>query len=394
MGRARILAVDDEPGMLRSVERVLAPHYDVHAVRLPSQALEIMAAEAERPGEAGESRRLDPFDLALLDIRMPEMDGFELMSRLLAIQPGLDVILMTGSTDERDARLVRAVRERAFFFLTKPFDREVLLTLVERCLEVRRLNTENRAHVERLERELAAARVFQQSLLPPRHATCGNLEIALHDEPCGEMCGDFCDYVLRPDQPSAVLLTDVSGHGAPAAMLTGMIKQVFRAAAPEDYAPNRVLERIVEASRHFPHDKHLTGIGVRIDPQIRALEFVNAGHPPALLLRADGSMVRLESSAPMIHAAISLWESELEVETFGPGDVLLLYTDGITEARNALDELFGADRLESVAQRLAPEARIAGGPSKFLRSLRRELAEFVAGRPLEDDLTLVALRRG
>src|SRR2546428_445165 len=100
MPKARILVVDDESGMLRSIERVLSPIYDVRTARLPSLALDSLAATS--------------FDLALLDIRMPEMDGFELMHRLTALEPRLDVILMTGSTDERDARLVRAIREKAF----------------------------------------------------------------------------------------------------------------------------------------------------------------------------------------------------------------------------------------------------------------------------------------
>src|SRR6185436_18270623 len=159
MSRPRILVVDDEPGMLRTIERILSTRYDV---------------------------------------RMPEMDGFALMARLGERQPDLDVIMMTGSTDERDARLIRAIREKAFFFLTKPFDREVLLTLVQRCLEARRLSRENRAHVSRLESELQAAQVFQRSLLPDRTATLDGFEVSFLYEPCVELGGDFCDYVLRP----------------------------------------------------------------------------------------------------------------------------------------------------------------------------------------------------
>ena len=104
MPRPRILVVDDEPGMLRTIERILSTRYDVRAVRLPSAALD--AAD------------LGTFDVAILDVRMPEMDGFALMAKLGERQPDLDVIVMTGSTDERDARLIRAIRERAFFFLT------------------------------------------------------------------------------------------------------------------------------------------------------------------------------------------------------------------------------------------------------------------------------------
>src|SRR3974377_2216290 len=122
---ARILVVDDDSGVLRSVERVLSHDYQVACTRSPEEA-------------ALFAKQFEP-DLAILDIRMPEMDGFELMSRLKESRRDLDIILMTGSIHEPDAQLVRAIREKAFYFLQKPFDREVLLTLVARCLELRRL---------------------------------------------------------------------------------------------------------------------------------------------------------------------------------------------------------------------------------------------------------------
>src|SRR5438093_7831696 len=145
--------------MLRSIERVLGHDYRVTATRIPREALEL-------------AKTLSP-DLAILDLQMPDMDGFELMEKLEAADPELDIILMTGSIHELDAKLVRAIRKEAFYFLQKPFDREVLLTLVERCLELNRLDSENRKHVSRMEKELAEARAFQQSLLPPEAGRIG-----------------------------------------------------------------------------------------------------------------------------------------------------------------------------------------------------------------------------
>src|SRR5260370_4838864 len=116
-------------------------------------------------------------DLAILDIQMPDMDGFELMEKLQAIDPGLDIILMTGSIHELDAKLIRAIRKEAFYFLQKPFDREVLLTLVERCLELKGLDRENRKHLQRMEKELAEARALQQSLLPEPQAKVGGISV-------------------------------------------------------------------------------------------------------------------------------------------------------------------------------------------------------------------------
>src|SRR5205085_4758189 len=207
-------------------------------------------------------------------------------------------------TDERDARLIRAIRERAFFFLTKPFDREVLLTLVQRCLEARRLSRENRAHLSRLESELRAAQVFQRSLLPDRTASLNGFEIAFLYEPCDELGGDFCDYVLRDRSPGAILVSDVSGHGASSAMITGMVKQAFHAAIKEDFAPTAVLERIADASRLFTDGKSVTAAAVRFRPESAEIEYASGGHPPALLLRHDGPIVPLDSSGPMIHPAL------------------------------------------------------------------------------------------
>src|SRR5581483_1850830 len=124
MSSWRIIVVDDEAGMLRSVERVLGRDYQVASALSSCEAVQL--AETFKP------------DLAILDIQMPEMDGFQLMEELQTLDPYLDVIFMTGSIHELDAKLVRAIQKDAFYFLQKPFDRGVLLSLVERCLELKR----------------------------------------------------------------------------------------------------------------------------------------------------------------------------------------------------------------------------------------------------------------
>src|SRR5207245_7453762 len=117
MKPARILVVDDEPGMLRAVERVLSDDHHVIGTRLSRDALSV--ADEFHP------------ELAILDIRMPDLDGFELMAQLKGRFPALDVILMTCSVDDLDGKLVRAIRSPACNFIQKPFDRAVLGTHVD-----------------------------------------------------------------------------------------------------------------------------------------------------------------------------------------------------------------------------------------------------------------------
>ena len=129
---------------------------------------------------------------------MPDLDGFDLMAQLKARFPALDVILMTGSVDDLDEKLVRAIRSAAFYFIQKPFDREVLRTLVERCVELRRRREDHRQNLKRLETELAEARAFQQSLLPEREAIVNRVAVSCRYTPCSALGGDLYDYAAAP----------------------------------------------------------------------------------------------------------------------------------------------------------------------------------------------------
>ncbi|MCI0588145.1 MAG: SpoIIE family protein phosphatase [Planctomycetes bacterium] len=368
MNPARILVVDDEPGMLRSVERVLAPHHRVATARTAQEAFD--AAEGLEP------------DLALLDVRMPQVDGFELASRLRARHAGLDVIFMTGIVHELDAHLIRAIREKAFFFVQKPFDREVLLTLVERCLELRRLAAENREHLRRLETELEEARAFQQSLLPPESARLEGITVEARYRPCTELGGDFFDFGAAGPGRATVLVADVSGHGASAAMLVGIVKAAFHDAHAEGYEPLSVVRRISSGMRTFDAGRFVTAFCGRIDRQEGTLAYVNAGHPPGLLWRTGGAGVDLERTGPMISPAHLDAEWEVRTLPFPRGGHLLLYTDGITETRS--DEgFFGEERLLALAA-----GGLRGGA--LLDGILEAARRFAAGRPVSDDQTLLA----
>ena len=211
----RILIVDDEPPMLRTVERILSGDHEVLGVPSPETA--IVLAPDFKP------------HVAVIDVRMPGMDGFALMNMLKQLDQDIHVILMTGSAYDIDDQLIRAIREKAFYYITKPFDREVLRTLVQRCLELRNLEDENRRHVRHLEGQLSEARAFQMTMLPPPKARLAGFDIHAAYFPCEAIGGDLYDYASAAEDSVAVVIADVAGHGASAAMLTGIVKSAFHA---------------------------------------------------------------------------------------------------------------------------------------------------------------------
>jgi phosphoserine phosphatase RsbU/P len=312
------------------------------------------------------------------------------MGELKVADPELDVILMTGSVTDTDQRLSRAIREKAFFFLQKPFPRDVLLALVGRCLELRRLAAEKRAHAARMERELAAARSFQESLLPARRGSAGPLTLASLYEPSREIGGDFFDWEPIAGPGLALLVADVAGKGAAAAMMTGMVKQSWRSAAGESFSPAVALQRVFSATRLFPDQRHLTAFSGRFDAGAGTLEYIiSAGHPPAFLLRRDGEVEALGASADILHPAFPTWHFQQLVTSFESGDRLLVYTDGLLESSRVSDgELFGYERLEAALQR-APR----GLPQVTLDSIREQLRLFQEGRPADDDLVMLVVAR-
>ena len=367
MKSARILVVDDEPGMLRAVDRVLSKDHHVVGTRLSREALSI----------AGDFHP----ELAIVDIRMPDLDGFELMAQLKARFSGIDVILMTGSVDDLDDKLVRAIRSPAFYFIQKPFDREVLRTLVDRCLELRWRREEHRLNLKRLETEMAEARAFQQSLLPDRETVVNGVAVCCRYTPSSALGGDLYDYAASTGR-TALLIADVSGHGVSAAMLTGIVKSAFHASHVDGFEPAAVVQRVSMGLAAFSPDRFVTMVAALISPEERQLRYVNAGHPPVALWGRTREPRWLHSTGPLVSPALmeSTWESP--VVPIHEGDHLLLYTDGISDA---LADDNG--KSEKGFTRIIDSESEGGAP--LLDTILADVHRRLAGRPQPDDLTLL-----
>jgi phosphoserine phosphatase RsbU/P len=371
MKAARILIVDDEPGMLRAVERVLSEDHHVVATRSSRDALSIAA-------------ELLP-DLAIVDIRMPDLDGFELMAQLKARFPDLEVILMTGSVDDLDEKLVRAIRSPAFYFIQKPFDRDVLKTLVERCVELRWRREEHRRQLTRLETEMDEARAFQQSLLPDREAILNRLAISCRYAPCSDLGGDLCDYAAADSGRTALLIADVSGHGVSAAMLTGIVKSAFHASHVDGFDPLAVVERVWAGLAAFSADRFVTLVAALIAPDDRQLRYVNAGHPSIAMWGRTRKPVWMESTGPFVSPILSAPKWEAPVVAIEEGDQLLLYTDGVSDVLADADGCAEARFTDTIE-------RTSEGGASLLDAILADVRHDLSGQPQADDFTLLTAK--
>ncbi len=374
MQDASILVVDDDPGMLRAVSRILSRRH--HRV-----------VEAGGGAAGLEAASVEPFDLAILDIRMPDMNGFELMRALKKDQPGLDVIIMTGNAEDPDENLLRAIDEGAYYFIQKPFDRRVMLALVSRCLELRRLREERERFLDRVGRELEEARQFQLSLLPPPEYAARGLAIAARYQASNELAGDIYDYAETRGGGVSLLIADVAGHGTSAAMVTGVVKAGFRASHVDDFEPCKVVDRIREGIRDFDPGRFVTLCCIRVHPDRDEIEYVNAGHPEAVVFDRGGGVRLLDSTGPILSSALVDFPCEQLTAGFATGESLLLYTDGVTEARGA-GVMFGRDRLLEAFQRSGPDGGVR--LDAVLDAVRR----YAGASARDDDVTLLTLARG
>lgn len=366
-----ILVVEDEPGMRRGLRRVLMPPY---LVRETASIEEALAAVNE-----------SQFDLALVDVRLPDGDGYQLMQAMKQKQPDLDVILMTGSTSEPDEKLYRSLVEGAYYFFFKPIDRQVLLALVDRCLRLRRAQQENIGHIKRLSADLAQAALFQKSLLPEGPLINAHWHIEGRLRSCDAVSGDtFAYFPLK--EGVAVALGDVSGHGVRSAMFTGMLIFALRSALRVDPCPRELLRLLRQETDFFEPPNFATMVyGWLTDDG--ACNYFNAGHPDIFWQHEDEVRL-LPSTAPLLMNTPFSVPDEIASISLAPGDRLVICSDGLLEARYEKGAQFGKERMQGAIRSASllpiPEA---------IGAVLACMDEHCRHRPQVDDITLLIIER-
>lgn len=409
MTKLRVLVVDDEEGILKTMERYFQQRGD-----------ECRTARNGR--EALQLAQDNIFDLTLSDISMPGMDGVELVKRLKEIQPQTVCILMSGLGTRRD--IIMALQIGVFDFVDKPIpELETFTMIIDRAAERSRLVRERDALLENLKQQntklefslyqlheafgqlrqqeailqsdLVKAQRAQRQFLPAAFPRFEGLDVFGYYAPCELLGGDFFGYIPLKDGRVALYLADVAGHGVSAAMFTITLHELIRAnvrgrsnEALFD-APERVLALMNDALVVEKFDSSIlaTMVFAVFEPGTGRVRVASAGHAPPLVVTADGQCTPVPVSGPVLGAKLTEPFRQAEV-TLGPGDFMLLYSDGVTEARNAGGGDFTSDRL---CQTLAPlRERPAADIGRALEdAVRRHLDGLVPN----DDMTFVVASR-
>jgi sigma-B regulation protein RsbU (phosphoserine phosphatase) len=362
-----ILVVDDSATNLQVLVRTLdGSGHRILAARDGATALEI-------------ARRARP-DLVLLDVMMPGMDGFEVCRALKASDVTREsaVIFLSARADVSDK--VSGLELGAVDYITKPIQGEEVLARVATHLSRQHLERAVRHSRDRLDKELASAARMQRLLLPHVMPTHPKVSFAASYETSRHAGGDYYDVLPLDANRFGIVVADVSGHGAPAAIVMAMIRAVLHTYPGVADDPPQVLHYI---NRHFRFlwetSMYATAAYAVCDASRRTLRVSSAGHPLPLLVRDEHvAPIRIDTVMCL------LWNELVDVpcaeEQLQPGDRIVFYTDGITDRQRVSGEMYDLPRLVSA---LARHAALA--PTEIVRHIRTDLDTFAEGIEADDD---------
>jgi sigma-B regulation protein RsbU (phosphoserine phosphatase) len=373
-----ILIVDDTPANLRLLSQMLAEQgYQVRPV--PDGQLALAATRAEPP------------DLILLDVRMPEMNGYEVCENLKADAKTRDIPIIFISALDATQDKVQAFTVGGVDYITKPFQVEEVLARVETHLALRKLQKQLQDANKRFEEELALAGQIQASFLPDDLPQVPGWQLTAMLKPARETSGDFYDLIPLSNGRLAIVIADVADKGAGAALYMALSWTLIRTYAAEyPTQPELVLgaanRRIMMDTRTSMFVTVFYGI---LDPVVGTFMYSNAGHAPPYLLSAQsgGAIQTLRRTGlPLGILEEVTWEQR--TVQIASGDALVLYSDGVTDAEDGKGMFFGHDRLLEILG--ANRGRSA---LDVQDALMAEVHRFVGDAPQFDDLTLMVVVR-
>jgi sigma-B regulation protein RsbU (phosphoserine phosphatase) len=355
-------------------------------------------AQAENGRQALEMLKGQSFDLVLLDIIMPEMNGYQVLEHMKQDDALREIpVVVISAVDQLDS-VVQCIEMGAEDYLPKSFDPVLLRARIGACLEKKRLRDEARALLHRLEGELEEARQLQLSMVPsefPLSSPDRPVSIHAFMEPAREVGGDLYDFFYLGHDTLCFLIGDVSDKGAAAGMFMARTCSLVRVLAKQWHAvtgdvptPDQILNELnTELCDNNPQLTFVTVFLALLNVATGELSIASAGHSPPYLLRDGGpaELGPLARGRPLGVRRDSTYESEsIHLDQ---GDGLFLYTDGITDAVNASGELYSEERLKTDLGTLDEAA-----PHEVIDKVLRKVKAFAGDSPQFDDITMLAVR--
>ncbi|MBL4664803.1 MAG: SpoIIE family protein phosphatase [Nitrospinaceae bacterium] len=375
--RLKILIVDDSKTIVAVINNILKKDYDTCSAE--NGLLAIESFKKEKP------------DLILMDVEMPEMNGFEACKNIKALDTENNgftpIIFITGKGDLESMKT--GLKSGAEDYLAKPFEPEELLARVQAVLRTKKLYNELMDAYAFIQREQDIIASIQQSLLCHQLPDIPGFRFFADYQPSSKASGDYYDFIQIDKDHLGILVADVSGHGSPAAVIMAMMRVVLRSFLSTTRSPKEVLEKINQSlcdnqkSGHF-----ITAFYGVIHLPTRYMKYVSAGHNPPLLIDYESGHVQelnTEKGFPlMIHCDNDLEEKEVELPL---NSKLICYTDGLTEARGTDQEMYGMERLRQNAQEMGKSMNA----EKLGQALKNNVQTHLNGCEFTDDFTLVVL---
>ena len=380
---AEILVVDDDAMSRRVLAQLLsAAGYNCRVSNDGSEALETIHAR--------------PPSLLLLDFDMPGLNGAEVLRRLRSDEDPtvaqIPAIMLTAHGSDQSE--VSCLQAGADDFVTKPVNASVLRARIETQLRLRsmrrqleRQNDELEKWRRDLERDLAAARLTQQSLIPQKPLLLPGWQIATCYHPVIQVGGDIYGWLRMKDGRVLFWIADGTGHGAAAALLTTLAKLLFHHGSMDHDSPASLMEAVDNDFRStFGARSFMTAMCVALDPATGQAQVVGAGHPSLLVVRHDGTTESIASVAPplgMIKRS-AFTETVIDLE---PGDAFLLYTDGLLRWTKDERHRVTPGQLEKALDHSAPSAEA------LLKRIVAQTAPKNSAKTAPDDVAAIAVRR-
>ncbi len=378
----KILVVDDEPDL-----RPLVLQRMRRDIRRGRYEFFFAGDGIEAIGVLSEVRDID---MIITDINMPRMDGLSLLERIPDINPNTRSIVVSAYGDMSNIRT--AMNRGAFDFVTKPVDFGDLRVTIERTL---RNLTEwrdaisSRDQLTALQSELGVANQIQQSILPTVFPAENGYKIFGSMEPAKEVGGDFFDVVRLEDECVGLAIADVSDKGVPAALFMMSSRTMMKGAAISSRQPGEVLGMVnsMLAEDNDPQ-MFVTVLYAIYDPATGRFTYSSGGHDSPLVVHPDGTSELLPLTGGIVLGIMPELEFDQNCVTLSPGDTVICYTDGVTEAMDGNGEQFGIERLRQTFLETPPL-----DADDAVQKIFDAVSEFAGGTVQSDDITCLTLSR-